>query len=103
MISSRAVGAGAFVVIGLLLFGVGLFMIGERRMLFEKRFTLYTEFGRLGELETGAPVRVAGAEAGEVTDIEIPATPSGKFRVKMEVREDLHSIIRTDSIAVPQT
>jgi hypothetical protein len=34
MISSRAVGAGAFVLIGLLLFAVGLFMIGERRMLF---------------------------------------------------------------------
>ena len=103
MISTKAVGAGAFVVIGLLLFAVGLFMIGERRMLFEKRFTVYTEFSRLGDLETGAPVRVAGADAGEVTDIEVPAKPSAKFRVKMEVREALHPIIRTDSIAVPQT
>jgi phospholipid/cholesterol/gamma-HCH transport system substrate-binding protein len=103
MISPKAVGAGAFVVIGLLLFAVALFMIGERRMLFERRFTVYTEFSRLGELETGAPVRVAGADAGEVTDIELPRTPSDKFRVKMEVREALHPIIRTDSIAVPQT
>jgi phospholipid/cholesterol/gamma-HCH transport system substrate-binding protein len=103
MVSAKAVGAGAFVVIGLLLFAVGLFMIGERRMLFEKRFTVYTEFSRLGDLETGAPVRVAGADAGEVTDIEVPARPSAKFRVKMEVREALHPIIRTDSIAVPQT
>jgi phospholipid/cholesterol/gamma-HCH transport system substrate-binding protein len=103
MVSSKAVGAGAFVVIGLLLFSVALFMIGERRMLFEHRFTVYTEFARLGELETGATVRVAGAEAGEVTDIELPRTPSGKFRVKMEVREALHPIIRTDSFAIPQT
>ena len=103
MVSSKAVGAGAFVVIGLLLFAVALFMIGERRMLFERRFTVYTEFSRLGELETGAPVRVAGADAGEVTDIELPRTPSDKFRVKMEVREALHPIVRTDSIAVPQT
>ncbi len=103
MMSSKAVGAGAFVVIGLLLFAVGLFLIGDRRMLFEKRFTVYTELSRLGDLETGAPVRVAGAEAGEVTDIEIPARPSAKFRVKMEVREALHPIIRTDSVAVPQT
>jgi phospholipid/cholesterol/gamma-HCH transport system substrate-binding protein len=103
MISSKAVGAGAFVVVGLLLFAVSLFMIGERRMLFERRFTVYTEFSRLGDLETGAPVRVAGANAGEVTDIELPRTPSDKFRVKMEVREALHPIIRTDSIAVPQT
>ena len=103
MISSKAVGAGAFVVIGLLLFAVALFMIGERRMFFERRFTVYTEFSRLGDLETGAPVRVAGANAGEVTDIGLPRTPSDKFRVKMEVREALHPIIRTDSIAVPQT
>jgi len=103
MISTKAVGAGAFVVIGLLLFSVALFMIGERRMLFEKRFTVYTEFSRLGDVAIGAPVRVAGAEAGEVTDIEIPVRPSAKFRVKMEVREALHPIIRTDSVAVPQT
>jgi phospholipid/cholesterol/gamma-HCH transport system substrate-binding protein len=103
MISSKAVGAGAFVVIGLLLFVVALFMIGERRMLFERRFTVYAEFSRLGELEVGAPVSVAGAKAGEVVDIELPKSPSGKFRVKMEVREALHPIIRADSIAVPQT
>ena len=103
MISSRAVGAGAFVVIGLLLFAVGLFMIGERRMLFEPRFPVYTEFKKLGELEIGATVRVAGANAGEVTDIHLPTSPSGKFRVKMEVREALHPIIRTDSVAATQT
>ena len=103
MISAKTVGAGAFVVIGLLLFATGLFLIGERRMLFERRFTIYTEFSRLGELEPGAPVRVAGAEAGEVKDILIPSTPSQKFRVKMEVTEKLHPIIRTDSVAVPQT
>src|SRR4029077_14967737 len=103
MISSKAVGAGAFVVIGLLLFAVALFMIGDRRMLFDRRFTVYTEFSRLGELEVGAPVSVAGAKGGEVVDIELPNSPSGRFRVKMAVREALHPIIRTDSIAVPQT
>jgi phospholipid/cholesterol/gamma-HCH transport system substrate-binding protein len=103
MISSRAVGAGAFVVIGLLLFAVGLFMIGERRMLFEQRFPVYTEFKKLGQLEIGATVRVAGANAGEVTDIQLPTSPSGTFRVEMKVREALHPIIRTDSVAATQT
>src|ERR1044071_4231975 len=103
MVSSRAVGAGAFVVSGLLLFAAALFLIGERRGLFERRFTVYAEFAKLGELETGAPVRVAGADAGEVTDIQLPRNPSEKFRVKMEVREALHPVVRTDSIAVPQT
>lgn len=103
MNSSRVVGAGAFVVIGLVLFTVGVFMIGERRMLFEDRFPVYTEFATLGQLEVGASVRVAGMDAGEVTDIQIPSSPAAKFRVKMEVREDLRQLIRTDSVATSQT
>jgi phospholipid/cholesterol/gamma-HCH transport system substrate-binding protein len=103
MNASRVVGAGAFVVIGALLFTVALFMIGERRMLFETRFPLYTEFATVGQLELGAVVRVAGLDAGEVTDIIIPPSPDQKFRIRMEVREDLHHLIRTDSVATTQT
>ena len=103
MVSAKAVGAGAFVVISGLLFAVVLFMIGERRMLFEDRYTLYTEFDRLGPLEPGAIVRVAGLNAGEVTAIEVPRSPAEKFRVKMEIREDLRGLIRTDSVATAQT
>jgi phospholipid/cholesterol/gamma-HCH transport system substrate-binding protein len=102
MDSRKLVGAGAFVAAGVLLFTVALFMIGERRMLFEDRFDVYTEFARLGQLEVGAVVRVAGMDAGEVTDIQIPASPAQKFRVKMAVREDLHGLVRTDSVATPQ-
>ena len=103
MLSSRVVGAGAFVVLGVVLFTAALFMIGSRRMLFEDRSTLYSEFGRLGQLESGAIVRVAGLDAGEVTEIQIPASPSGKFRVRMEVRDDLRHLVRTDSVATTQT
>lgn len=103
MISSKAVGAGAFVAIGALLFTAVLFMIGSRRMLFEERFPVYTEYAKLGQLQVGAVVRVAGMNAGEVTEIAVPAGPAAKFRVRMEVRDDLHQLIRTDSIATTQT
>jgi phospholipid/cholesterol/gamma-HCH transport system substrate-binding protein len=103
MVSSKMVGAGAFVIIGVLLFTAALFMIGERRMLFEDRFELYTEFATLGQLETGSIVRVAGMNAGEVTEIRVPRSPAEKFRIRMEVRDDLHPLIRTDSIASAQT
>ncbi len=101
--SNKVVGAGVFVVVGLLLFTAGLFLIGERRMLFAERFSVYTEFASLGQLTSGAIVRVAGADAGEVTEIQVPRSPEGKFRVKMEIREDLHQLIREDSLAVTQT
>ena len=100
---AAAVGAGAFVVVGVLLFTTALFMIGERRMLFERRFPVYAEFARLGQLEDGAVVRVSGLDAGEVSAIEIPDSPEGKFRVRMELREDLHKLVHLDSVATPQT
>jgi phospholipid/cholesterol/gamma-HCH transport system substrate-binding protein len=103
MVSTKVVGAGAFVIIGALLFTAALFMIGERRMLFEDRFEVYAEFAKLGQLETGAIVRVAGMNAGEVTDIKVPASPTERFRVQMKVRDDLHPLVRTDSIASAQT
>src|SRR5688572_4265173 len=96
---SKAVGAGAFVVVGALLFTVALFMIGERRMLFQQRYTVYTEFARLGQLENGAVVRVSGLDAGEVTEVRIPDSPSAKFRIAMLVRQDMSHLIRTDSVA----
>ena len=89
-------------VVGLLLFTVALFMIGERRMLFENRFEVHTEFKNLGQLELGAVVRVSGMDAGEVTAIGIPPSPAGKFRVTMRLREDLHGLVRTDSVAATQ-
>jgi phospholipid/cholesterol/gamma-HCH transport system substrate-binding protein len=103
MVSSKIVGAGAFVIIGVVLFTAALFMIGERRMLFEDRFEVYAEFAKLGQLESGAIVRVAGMNAGEVTDIQVPTSPADKFRVKMRVRNDLHPLVRTDSVASAQT
>jgi phospholipid/cholesterol/gamma-HCH transport system substrate-binding protein len=103
MTTSKAVGAGAFVVIGMLLFTVALFMIGERRLLFTKRYSIYTEFARLGQLQNGAVVRVSGMDAGEVTEVRIPQLPSEKFRVRLEVRQDMRQLVRADSLATTQT
>jgi phospholipid/cholesterol/gamma-HCH transport system substrate-binding protein len=100
---AKAVGAGLFIALSVLLFAVALFMIGDRRMLFEARFPVYAEFATLGQLESGAIVRVSGLDAGEVTDIGVPGSPEGKFRVRMEVREDLHKLVRIDSVATTQT
>jgi len=100
---SRAVAVGAFVIAGVLLFGAGLFLIGNRRMLFNRTFEVYAEFANVAGLEDGAKVRVAGMDAGEVKTIHVPATPSARFRVTLRIREDLHPLIRVDSVATIQT
>lgn len=99
MRANRALIVGAFVVFGLLVFAVGLFLIGNRRMLFEDTFEVYAEFSNIAGLQNGAIVRVGGMTAGEATQIEVPGGPSGRFRVRMRVREDLHPLIRVDSVA----
>jgi phospholipid/cholesterol/gamma-HCH transport system substrate-binding protein len=103
MPSNRSAAVGAFVIGGILLFAVGLFLIGNRRLLFEDTFRVYAEFSKIAGLENGATVRVAGMDAGEVETIRVPTSPSGKFRVRMRVREDLHPLIRLDTVASIQT
>ncbi len=103
MARSRLVYVGAFVIFGTLLFAVGLFLIGSRRMLFDRTFEAYAEFSNIGGLQTGGIVRVAGMDAGEVKEIHVPPSPSGRFRVRLRMREDLHPLIRVDSVATIQT
>jgi phospholipid/cholesterol/gamma-HCH transport system substrate-binding protein len=103
MARNRLVYVGAFVIGGVLLFAVGLFLIGSRRMLFDHTFAAYAEFANINGLQNGAIVRVAGMDAGEVDQIGVPPRPSGKFRVRLRLREDLHPLIRVDSVATIQT
>lgn len=100
---ARLAGVGVFVIAGLLLFAVGLFMIGDRQMAFAKTFTLFTEFTKITGLQPGAIVRVSGAKAGSILQILPPATPDEKFRVKLQIVEALHQLVRADSLATIET
>ena len=103
MPSTRSVGVGVFVVGGLLLFALGLFMIGDRRFLFADLFEVHAEFAQVAGLQDGAAVRVNGMVAGEVTAIDIPPSPAGRFRVRMRLREALRPLVRQDAVASIRT
>ena len=100
---ARLAGVGAFVIAGLSLFAVGLFMIGDRQMAFSKKFTVYTEFKKITGLQPGGIIRVSGAKAGAIKTITPPSTPGGKFRLELEITEDLHPLVRLDSLASIET
>ena len=102
MAQNRLPVVGAFVIGGILLFALGLFLIGDRRMLFSDNIDIYAEFADIAGLQNGAKVRVGGMDAGEVETIQVPNSPSAKFRVKLRVREDLHQLLRLDSVATIQ-
>jgi phospholipid/cholesterol/gamma-HCH transport system substrate-binding protein len=54
-------------------------------------------------LPKGSTVRVDGMDAGELVNIQIPAGPAQQFRLKMNVEERLHGLIREDSLVTVET
>jgi phospholipid/cholesterol/gamma-HCH transport system substrate-binding protein len=94
---------GLFVVAGLLLFTVGLFMIGNRHEAFTHHIDYYAEFVDLSGLTKGSKVQVAGMDAGQIVEVKVPNSPSGRFRVKIQIDDVLHGLVRTDSIATIAT
>lgn len=99
MSSSRKMTVGLFLAAGVLLFTVGLFLIGDRRLLFSKSLNLHAQFKEVSGLQIGSKVLVAGMDAGEVEAISVPPIPEGKFQVRFRVLEKFRPVLRTDSVA----
>jgi phospholipid/cholesterol/gamma-HCH transport system substrate-binding protein len=93
------VSIGLFVIGGLLLFGIGMFLIGDRHQAFARHSEYYSEFFNLAGMTKGAKVRVAGMDAGQVLAIDVPDSPSSRFRVKWRIDAKLRGLIRADSVA----
>jgi phospholipid/cholesterol/gamma-HCH transport system substrate-binding protein len=101
--SRRNIGVGIFIIAGLTLFGLGIFLVGSRHEAFTHHVLLYTEFADLDGISKGSKVQVAGMDAGQVTKIDIPQTPNGQFRIQMKVDDQLHGLVRTDSVVTVDT
>ena len=90
---------GLFVIGGLVLFGIGMFLIGDRHQLFGRHAEYYTEFTNLSGLTTGAKVRVSGLDAGELLTIDVPDSPAVRFRLRFRIDARLRALVRSDSVA----
>lgn len=94
---------GVFVLSGVLLFSVGLFLIGDRHKAFAHHVDFFTKLNNVNGISPGSKVRVSGFEAGQVTSVEIPDRPSAKFRLKLQVDNKLHNLIRNDSFVTVES
>jgi phospholipid/cholesterol/gamma-HCH transport system substrate-binding protein len=101
--SKRYLAVGIFIIASVILFALGIFLVGSRHEAFSRHVMLYTEFADLDGVAKGSKVQVAGMDAGQVTRIEVPSSPSGHFRVQMKVDEQLHGLVRTDSVVTIDT
>jgi phospholipid/cholesterol/gamma-HCH transport system substrate-binding protein len=90
---------GVFVLLAIIITGVGIYMVGKVQHWFERTVTfnlLLPEEGCYG-LKPGAVVMIMGTEAGEVKNIEI--NPDDRMTANMAVRQDFARFIGVDSSA----
>lgn len=99
MARSRSFLVGVFLIGGLVLFGVGLFLIGNQNNLFSRSFEVYAYFANLNGLDTGAQVHVSGLNAGSVSDIRVPRQVPPRFRVTLKITRKFRPLLRRNSVA----
>jgi phospholipid/cholesterol/gamma-HCH transport system substrate-binding protein len=99
----RNLAVGIFIIAGIALFALGIFLVGSRHEAFARHVLLYTEFSDLDGVTKGSKVQVAGMDAGQVAKIDVPNSPNGRFRVQMKVDERFHGLVRTDSVVTVDT
>src|ERR1700735_1833576 len=101
--SKRYFVVGIFIVAGVALFALGIFLVGSRHEVFSRHVLLYTDFANLDGVAKGSKVQVAGMDAGQVTKIVVPRSPNSQFHVEMKIDEKFQGLIRSDSVVTVDT
>src|SRR5262245_19309353 len=99
MIMSRTVRLGAFILGALLIFGAGIFMIGQKEFLFSPTYRLYAPFDNVAGLVNGGEVRVGGVHVGTVDHIRMPGKNQTKVMVVMDLKKSTRNVVKKDSTA----
>ncbi|MBK9540958.1 MAG: MCE family protein [Bacteroidetes bacterium] len=95
--TSHRIRLGIFIISGLILLIVGLYLIGSNRNIFGRNITLYTTFYNISGLQVGNNVRFSGIDVGTVKKLEIVNDTTVK--VTMQMDETLTRFIRINSVA----
>ena len=81
---SRAARLGAFILGSLIIFGIGVFLIGDRQYLWSRTYRLHAAFDTVAGLDDGAVVRSGGVRVGTVDKILMPRHSGEKVMVRSE-------------------
>jgi phospholipid/cholesterol/gamma-HCH transport system substrate-binding protein len=95
--ASQKIKIGIFTVAGILLFVVGIFLIGSKKNMFGDTYMIYGTFKNVGGLQVGNNIRFAGITVGTVKDISIVSDTL--IRVDMLMKEDVKPFLKTDALA----
>jgi phospholipid/cholesterol/gamma-HCH transport system substrate-binding protein len=93
--SGQKVKIGLFTLIGLAVFVIGIFLIGNRKGLFTATFDVYGLFKNVNGLQVGNNARFAGINVGVVEDIQIVNDTTVKVALSLD--ENVRRFIKTDA------
>ena len=94
---SHKVRLGIFVSIGILIFILAIYFIGEKQQLFRSTFRLSGEFKDVAGLQAGNNVRLAGINVGTVDNVSIISDTSVKVEILID--ESTRKFIKKDAVA----
>lgn len=95
---------GLVVLVALIAFGVGVFMVGQRASIFTRKVDYRIRFASASGLTAGNSVRLAGVTVGNVIDVALSETPGDStVTVTVSVERKMTSRIRTDTRASIKT
>ncbi len=96
----KEISVGAFVSIGLILFGMGVMAISKEQRLFSRKVKYWSQFDNSSGLAEGSPVRLVGVQIGTVSEIEFPKDiRESKIKVVFSVDRAYASRIRVGTQA----
>ena len=96
-VTSNKIRLGIFISIGIGVFILGIYFIGERQQLFRSTFRVSGVFRDVAGLQAGNNVRFSGINVGTVEDIRIVSDTS--VRVEILIDENIRKFIRKDAFA----
>ena len=97
---TRQVKVGLFVIFGLILTMVAVFLIGNTRGLWQSKVSYKTAFQDVAGLKPGAPVRMGGLDIGSVTGVgHGPNSGDPRVFVSLAISTKESARIRVDSVA----
>ena len=100
---SRVARLGAFIVVTLVVFAAGIFIIGSKEYLFSSTYQVKAQFDNVVGLAEGADVQVGGVHSGTVRSIMLPHHPGEKVTVLIDLERSTHEILKKDSVASIET
>lgn len=88
---------GLFIIIGIALFVLGIFIIGKQKNLFNPVFSLRADFHNVSGLQVGNTIRFSGINVGTVDNIQI--INDSTVKVEMLIKKEVQKYIKVDSKA----